>query len=260
MAEASDRKVVIITGASSGIGAAVAREAARQGYDLSLTARRADRLSAVAAQCRACGAAVHVIVADLEDAETPERIVAETVEKFGGIDILVNNAGRGLASLFGDSDPVALRGQLQLNFVSPLILTRLAIPYLTERRGTIINVGSAITSMPNPALGAYGATKAGLAYWNTALRRELRPVGIHVCLVEPGPVKTEFFDGLNATVPHKGYHPLLDAPYSWMTGRVDEAARRVVRLFRRPRRRLAFPRWTVCGGGVLLGLFAKRFR
>jgi short-subunit dehydrogenase len=245
MSDRSARKVVLVTGASAGIGAAVACEAARQGHDVALTARRADRLAAAAEECAATGVDIHVIPANLENPEACERIVAETVGHFGGIDVLVNNAGVGLPTLFAGSDPKALRRQLEVNFVAPLVLTRLALPHLAERRGTIINIGSSITSMPNPALGAYGATKAGLAYWTKALRRELRPKGMNVCLVEPGPVKTEFFDALTATNDHQGYHPLLDAPYDWMTCRVEDAARQIVRLIRRPVRRLAFPRRTV---------------
>src|SRR5207248_4909192 len=114
------------------------------------------------------------------------------------------NAGFGLPTLFADGDPAGLRRQLEVNFVAPLMLARAALPRLLERRGTIINVGSAITSVANSALGAYGATKAGLAYWNDALRRELRSTGVRVCLVEPGPIKTEFMDSLGSLVPPGG--------------------------------------------------------
>src|SRR5262249_45784559 len=132
---------------------------------------------------------------------------------------------------FADADPVDLRRQLEVNLVAPLMLTRFAIPHLLTRRGTVINIGSAITSVPNSALGAYGATKAGLAYWNDALRRELLHRGVKVCLVEPGPVRTEFFSALEKLAPvGGGYNPLLDAPSPWMTAHVDEVARRIARL------------------------------
>ena len=238
-------KVVLVTGASSGIGAAVAREAARQGHHLALTARRADRLNALAAECRAEGVDVLVVPADLADPEAPARIIGETVGRFGGLDVLVNNAGYGLPTLFHETDPEALRRQVEVLFVAPLLLARHALPYLTERRGTLITIGSAITSMPNPALGAYGACKAGLAYWNAATRRELTHKGLRVCLVEPGPIRTEFFDAIRPQTNHKGYHPLVDAPYWWMTQPVDVAARRIVRLIRYPRRRLSTPRRVV---------------
>ena len=86
----------------------------------------------------------------------------------------------------------------------------------------IINIGSAITCVANSALGAYGATKAGLAYWNDALRRELARTGVTVCLVEPGPIKTEFMDALSSLVPEGGRtHPILDNAAPWMSASVE---------------------------------------
>ena len=104
----------------------------------------------------------------------------------------------------------------------------------------IINIGSAITCVPNSALGAYGATKAGMAYWNDALRRELYSKGVTVCLVEPGPIKTEFMDALDSLVPaDQHHHPILDNAAPWMTADVDDVARRVASLLDHPRRRLS---------------------
>jgi len=233
-------KVVLVTGASAGIGRAVARELARQGYRrLALTARRGDRLEQLAEELRPLGAEVETIVADLEDPAAPEVIVARTLGRFGGLDVLINNAGFGLPTVFTEADPDDLRRQLQVNFIAPLLLARLALPSLIERKGTIINVGSAITYLANSGLGAYGAAKAGLGYWNDAVRRELVHKGVKVCLVEPGPVKTEFFDALMTLAPPGGgYNPLLDAPLPWMAARVEDVARRMVRLIERPKRRL----------------------
>ena len=231
------KKVVLITGASAGIGAAVAHEAARLGYSLVLTARRAERLEGLAGECEGLGAATLVIPAALDDPGTPGRIVSEALARFGGLDVVVNNAGIGLPNLFTDCDPELIRRQVEINLVAPLILTRLALPHLIERRGVVINIGSAIAGFPNPALGAYGTTKAALAYWSSALRRELRHTGVSVCLVEPGPVKTEFFEALTGLSDR--YHPMLDAPAPWMSADVAEVARRIVRLIERPRRRLS---------------------
>jgi short-subunit dehydrogenase len=255
----ASRKVVLVTGASAGIGVAVAREAARRGYHLVLTARRGDRLEGLAAEIRASGSGSEVVTvaADLDDPETPERLVAEALGRFGRLDVLINNAGFGLPTLFADADPDELRRQLVVNLVAPMLLTRLALPALIERKGMVINIGSAITALPNPALGAYGATKAALAYWSTALRRELRHQGVKVCLVEPGPVKTEFFDALIGLAPRPGgYHPMLDAPAPWMSARVDVVARRVVALIERPRRRLSVLRRVVWPWRLAGGLFA----
>lgn len=247
-------KVVLITGASAGIGQAVARHAARRGYSLALTARRADRLARLAAELETHGIEVFVVPSALDDPEAPERLVAEVLARFGRLDVLVNNAGFGLPTLFATSQPDEIRRQVEVNFTAPLLLARHALAALIESRGVIINIGSAITSIPNSGLGAYGATKAGLAYWSYALRREVLHQGVHVCLVEPGPVKTEFFNAFTKLGPEPGtYHPMLDAPASWMSAPVDDVAVRIVRLIERPRRRLSVRRrfvwpWRIVGG------------
>ncbi len=200
-------RVVLITGASAGLGAA-ARELVCQKKTrlLALTARRGDRLDGLAGELRGQepGLDLLTIAADLADPTTPERLTAETVGHFGGLDVLVNNAGLGLPTLFADAEPDHLARQLAVNFTAPLLLARHCMPSLIERRGMIINIGSAITCVASSALGAYGATKAGLAYWNDSLRRELHQKGVAVCLVEPGPFHTEFMDALGSLVPRGG--------------------------------------------------------
>jgi uncharacterized protein len=253
--------VVLLTGASAGIGAALARELARQkkARALVLTARRADRLDQLAVDLKTLqpGLDILTIAADIADPTTPARLLAETMSRFGGLDVLINNAGLGLPTLFADSDTEQLVHQLAVNFTVPLLLTRLCLPSLIERRGMIINIGSAITSVPNSALGAYGATKAGLAYWNDALRRELYSKGVTVCLVEPGPIRTEFMNAVISRVPaEKRAHPILDNAGPWMTADVADVARRVTRLLDRPRRRLSVLRrfvWLF----RLLGMIAR---
>src|SRR5262249_43441565 len=142
-------RVVLITGASSGIGAAVAREAARRGHLLVLTARRADRLEALAAEAEGLGAQALTVAAALGDPDTPPRLVEAAVDRFGGLDVLINNAGLGLPEMFSRCETEAIRRQVEVNLVAPLVLTRLALSSLVERRGIIINVGSAITSVAN---------------------------------------------------------------------------------------------------------------
>jgi short-subunit dehydrogenase len=258
----SSSAVVVITGASAGIGQAIAREVARRGRvgAIVLTARRAERLEALAAEIRTMGPeiAVLTIAADLADRSAPERLVRETVDRFGRIDVLINNAGLGLPTLFADAEPELLERQIAVNFQGPLLLTRRALPYLIESRGMIINIGSSITSVANSALGAYGATKAGLAYWNDALRRELMGTGVRVCLVEPGPIKTEFMTALDTLVPAGGAHaPILENAAPWMSADVNDVAARIVRLIDRPRRRISMLRrvvWPMRALGVLARL------
>ncbi len=204
------------------------------------------------------GLEILTIAADLADPSIPGRLVAETIERFGGLDVLVNNAGLGLPTLFADAVPEHLAGQIAVNFTAPLMLTRLSIPSLIERKGTIVNIGSAITCVPNSALGAYGATKAGLAYWNDALRRELYLKGVTVCLVEPGPIKTEFMDSVSSRLAAGGQPAaILDSASPWMTADVGDVARWVARLLDHPRRRLSVLRrfvWTFRLLGIAIRL------
>jgi uncharacterized protein len=241
---AGPARVVLITGASAGLGVALALELVRQGKAgaLVLAARRADRLDQVAAEIQSFRPDVQVlkVPGDLAEPATPGQLASEALSRFGGIDVLINNAGLGLPTLFGDAPPGQLARQIAVNFTAPLMLARLCLPSLIERQGMIINIGSAITCVANPALGAYGATKAGLAYWNDALRRELHSTGVRVCLVEPGPIKTDFMDALSGLLPTSARHaPILDNAAPWMTAEVDDVARRVVRLIDQPRRRLS---------------------
>ncbi len=251
-------KVALITGASSGIGARLAVELAAGGFSLLLTARRQDRLDAVAEECRAKGVDVATFAISLDDPAAPEAIVRAALERFGGIDLLVNNAGIGMPSLFADSPPDVLRRQLVVNFDAPVLLTRHALPSLIDRKGMIINVGSSISAVEFPIYGAYGATKAAIAYWNNALRRELKPKGVRVCLVEPGPVLTEFFDSVARDAPESASKLVLESPPAIISATPEEAARRIARLVDRPRRRLSMLRRYVIPArafGVLFRMF-----
>lgn len=261
-AGAGRRRVILITGASAGLGKELARELVRQNKagSLVLSARRLDRLEELASELKEGrpGLPILTLAADLADPLAPGHLVAETTRRFGGIDVLVNNAGLGLPTLFEDAEPEQLTRQLAVNLTAPLLLARLSLPSLVSRKGMIINIGSAITCVANSALGAYGATKAGLAYWNDAMRRELALKGVTVCLVEPGPIKTEFMDALTSLVPEgEQAHPILDNAAPWMSVSVEEVARRVARLIDHPRRRLSIPKrfvWTFRALGFLVRL------
>ncbi len=252
------RPVILITGASAGIGEALRAELVRRRKvgALVLTARRGDRLDRLADELRARQPDLEVltIAADLADPATPNRLIAETTRRFGGLDVLINNAGLGLPAQFADAEPEQLARQIAVNFTAPLMLSSPQPAVLDRTAGMLINIGSAITCVANSALGAYGATKAGLAYWNDALRRELWLTGVRVCLVEPGPIKTEFSDALHALLPPgERPDPILDNAAPWMTADVGEVARRVVGLLDHPRRRLSVLRrfvWTFRALGV----------
>ena len=265
-------RTILITGASSGLGAALARELAPRAHRLALTARREDRLHELEAEVCALGGEALAVADDLADPDAPGRIVASTIARFGGLDVLINNAGIGLPRYYADSDPEALRDQVLVNFAAPVVLTRHALPHLIESRGTVINIGSGITAVANSMLGVYGATKAALAYWNDALRRELRHRGVSVSLVDLGPVATEFFEAVRLRAggddspcrplgidpaPDGLYNPMRDRPPMCMTIPVGLAARQIGRLLDHPQRRLALPRrvvWPFRLAGGFLGL------
>ncbi|WP_145269198.1 SDR family NAD(P)-dependent oxidoreductase [Tautonia plasticadhaerens] len=262
-------KAVVITGASAGLGAQVARERARRGDRLALVARRADRLGRVADEVRGLGGTAFCLAEDLADPEAPARVVEAAVDRLGGLDVLVNNAGIGLPDYFGRCEPGAIRAQVEVNLTAPMMLARLAMPYLVESRGVIVNIGSAIVGLASPVLGAYGTTKAALSYWSDALRREVRHRGVRVCLVELGPVETEFFEavgrlggrerGLLGRPPMGSvYNAMRDRPPGAMTIPVASAARRISALIDAPRARAAVPRrlvWPVRVMGAFFGAF-----
>lgn len=245
MSNTAEKKVAVITGASSGIGWAVALRASRKGYKVVLNARREDRLHDLASKIKAGGGDVLVVVGDISRLEDQKRLVAETVSTFGRLDVLVNNAGLPLPTLFSESPPEELRRQWDVNVTALSTLTRIALPYLRESGGTVINIGSSISRFAVPSMGNYAPTKIAVAGLNDALRRELAPQGVKVCLVEPGPINTEFGE-------HSGSGFNNSAVLSISISAAD-AAVPIVRLFTHPRRRTVIPAWlgpilTLLGG------------
>ena len=188
-----EQRVVIVTGASSGIGWAVARWAACKEFRVVLAARREDRLHDLAARIAEDGGTALVVPVDIARPEDQRRLIEETVRAFGRIDVLVNNAGVPLPTPFAESSAEDLRRQWDVNVTTLATLTRLALPYLGQHShelhpGTVVNIGSGISRFAVPGMGNYSPTKIAVAGLSEALRRELEPRGVHVCLVEPGPV------------------------------------------------------------------------
>jgi short-subunit dehydrogenase len=182
-----DGKVVLITGASEGIGAACAAEFARAGARLSLTARSAERLRNVG------GPAALITPGDLTD-ETVRRLAVEsTLERFGAIDILINCAGAGLYLHSWTAPFEQVRGLMELNFFALLGMIQLVTPHMRGRKsGMIVNVGSIGGKVTLPWMTVYSASKFAVGSLTEGLRMELRRDGIHTMLVAPGYVKTGF--------------------------------------------------------------------
>jgi len=178
----------LITGASSGIGADLARLFAKDGYDLVLVARSEDKLRAFA---RELGTKTTVIAADLS---TPNA-AANVVSRIGAIeiDVLVNNAGVGVAGPFLDTDLQEELDMIQLNVVALTQLTKLLLPPMVKRgRGRILNVASTASFQPGPLMAVYYATKAYVLSFSEALAEELRKTGVTVTALCPGPTETGF--------------------------------------------------------------------
>ncbi|HEY6325422.1 MAG TPA: SDR family NAD(P)-dependent oxidoreductase [Candidatus Cybelea sp.] len=185
-------RTLIVTGASSGIGHALALLAARERYGVVAVARRTARLDALAQSIRDRDGSCVTIAGDVTAREMPARIVDAALRAFGRIDAVVNNAGGGTyGPLIAETD-AQIEAQLQLNFAAPLRLARAALASLEVTRGQLVFVGSGSARIPLPNYGAYAPAKAALRAAVIQLRRELRPRGIAVTYVDPGLVATEF--------------------------------------------------------------------
>jgi len=188
-------KVALITGASRGLGRAVAIAFAREGASLSLCARGAGPLEAVAAECAALGAGVLAIPADVADAAGRERLVARTLDRFGRVDVLVNNAstlGPTPLPFLADLDPGAFDEVVRVNLSAPFRLARDVVGGMLLRgRGLVINVSSDAALNGYPGWGAYSAAKAGLDGLTRVWAAELAGTGVDVVSVDPGDMDTE---------------------------------------------------------------------
>jgi NAD(P)-dependent dehydrogenase (short-subunit alcohol dehydrogenase family) len=189
-------RVVVVTGASSGIGAAAAEAFARKGARVVCVARRADKLAETVRKCEQIGAKAVAVPADVADGNTPALVLKEAESAFGPIDVLVNNAGLGMALPTEQITMDDVRQVFETNFFGPVALTLAVLPGMRERRrGSIVNVTSVSGYVPNPGESPYGATKAALSRWAHGLAVELAGSGVHIGVVSPGPIDTDMAPG-----------------------------------------------------------------
>ncbi len=188
-------KRVLITGASSGIGAALARGMAARGAVVGVVARRQDRLADVLADCRATSPDSVMWVADLADGITASRLALQAWHAMGGIDVLVNNAAIPKRRNVTTLKPIEVEAVMQVNFVAPMRLTLALLPRMLARRaGTIVNVASVAGRLGIATESAYCASKFALCGWSEAMAIDLAGTGVSVKLIQPGPVDTEIWD------------------------------------------------------------------
>ena len=236
-------KVVIVTGASSGIGEATARQFGREGAKVVLAARRMDKLEALATEIKGMGTGADVLVvqADLSKLEDIQSLIQKTLEKFGRIDVLVNNAGFGRLDWLEKLDPVKdIQGQFDVNVMGVVQTTRQALPVMIQQRsGHIIQMCSMAGLVGTPTYTIYSACKHAVHGFSEALRREVKPWGIDVSMVYPGGVSTEF--GSHAGIKRK---TKATTP-KFMLLTAEQVAEAVVSLVRRPRAMWIIPwLWT----------------
>jgi short-subunit dehydrogenase len=237
-------QVVIVTGASAGIGEATARRMARADARVVVTARRQDRLNALARELDPGGTRVLAIAGDITSDADRRRLVEATLQKFGRIDGLVNNAG------YGTRGPVELvpveliRRNYETNIFALVALTQLVVPVMrAQGGGCVVNIGSVAGRIARPLSSIYDSTKHALEALTDGLRGELKPFGVRVTLVRPGYIVTEFIDAANAASAdvianagpyapyYRGYHEGTQSLRRF-AGQPDDIARLVERALR----------------------------
>jgi NAD(P)-dependent dehydrogenase (short-subunit alcohol dehydrogenase family) len=190
----STSPVALVTGASSGIGAACARALARRGTTVVGVARRADRLATVLDECRGDAPGSIAVSCDLSDSDAARRVVADTLERFGRLDALVLNAGMPMRRRIQELEERQVRAVLELNYLSPVAMTLEALPHLLARHsGTVVFVSSLVGRLGNGGEAAYCASKFALCGFAEAASVDLAGTGVEVRLVLPGPIDTEMW-------------------------------------------------------------------
>jgi NAD(P)-dependent dehydrogenase (short-subunit alcohol dehydrogenase family) len=255
-------QVIVVTGASQGIGRALCLELAPQKPRLVLAARDATALEATASECRGLGAEALVVPTDVTDVEACRRLIERTVETFGGLDVLVNNAGIGLVARLDEVEDLAVYERLmRVNYLGSVYPTRFALPHLEKSRGQIVAVSSLAGLTGVPMRTGYAATKHAQIGFFDSLRVEMREKGVAVTVIAPYFVQSE--------IRHRALagdgQPLPVSPVQEskvMTA--GECARQIVRAMERRQRMLVMTlkgrlgRWVKLAAPALVDRLAER--
>lgn len=227
-----DGMAVLITGASSGIGEALAREFSRQGASVTLLARRRERLDALKAELEAAGGKAAVFPCDVTDAEAVRKAAEETAATFGGIDIAVANAGFGVAGQITSLTVDDYRRQFELNYFGTLNTIYAVLPWLEKRRGRLVLIGSVAGKVFTPSTSAYNSSKAAIIGLAESIWHELDEIGVSLTCVNPGFVSSE----IRSVDNYGRYTGNPDPVPSWLVMPAEKAARLIIRAVwnRRP--------------------------
>jgi len=262
-----DRKVALITGASSGFGLLTAVALAQKGYRVVATMRSLERQAELMqeAERSGVGANLDLMKLDVTDADSIEDAISVTLNRYGRIDVLVNNAGFAVGGFIEEVPMDAWHAQMETNFMGVVAVTRAVLPYMrSQREGAIIQIGSVSGRVGLPGYGAYAASKFAVEGFTESLRHEAAPFGVRVYLVEPGayrtPIWSKGFAGIHAQ-PNSPYARMMEAvlAYAKKTANTSpdprEVADLVVRLAgQKSAGRLRYP---IGRGARLLILAAK---
>ncbi|MCD7033264.1 SDR family oxidoreductase [Metabacillus sp. GX 13764] len=242
MANSLKNKLVVITGASSGIGEKTAWHAAKRGAVPVLLARREAKLSELSQKLQSeCGIAVPYYQLDVQDTGRIEAVFREILQQFGCIDVLVNNAGFGVFNTVEDASLDEMRRMFEVNVYGLVACTKMVLPAMKNQgSGHIINIASIAGKMATPKSSLYSATKHAVLGFTDSLRMETRGSGISVTAVNPGPIKTDFFQ----TADKSGEY--TKNVERWMLD-ADQVAEAIVKNMLKPKREISLPRWMNAG-------------
>ena len=258
-------KTVLITGASSGIGAATAVYLARRGHRVLATSRELARLDGLIELARSDSLPIFACELDINDSDAVEAAVPRILDDVGGLDALVNNAGYGLRGCLEDLTLEEVKAQFETNLFAVLRMSQAVLPHMRQREaGTIVNIGSVAGRIGSPEGGAYAASKAALECLSSVLRMEVAKFGIRVVLIEPGLFRTKFHQnqivGQRAMDPSSPYYRYAQtirrnsARNWWWAGDPIKVAKTISKVLAAKRTR---PRYSV-GPDAKLGSLATR--
>jgi len=250
MAGRFEGQAVFITGASSGIGAAMALQFADEGARVALAGRREDKLEAVAQLIREKGGEALPLVCDVTDAASIGAAIAKTVETFGKLDVCVANAGFGISGKFERNTTDDYRRQFDTNVFGVIDTAYAAWPHLVETKGRFAVVGSVAGRLGTPGTAAYASSKFAVCGWAEAVAPEWAPYGVSMTLLNPGVVASEIRHKDNNEVVREGSK---DPAPSWLVVPTDTAARSMVNAIYRRRFEAI-----ITGHGKLLVFLARK--